>query len=252
MKSKSKYVIICTVALLATLLFATASIAAAAPSITLNPTTQNSGAQVTVTGTGFGATLPVGIGIGQEIAVVNEVHSIPTPTGTGPFTAKTNHYPIKPGSFSYHCVVSSDSSVVESDYTDNGDGTLTASSTYALNPFENYVTGSFGRSTTSAWDGYTVTFTCNYTYYAYSVTPAAGVTTSAAGGFTADITIPPMPAGAYTVTAIDTHGAKSTSTITTVPEGLTFGIVAVLSSVAVIATILWKRPKTPKLFYKKL
>jgi hypothetical protein len=251
MKIKKKFFITC-ITLLLTLLFATASIAAAAGSITLNPTTQNSGAQVTVTGTGFGATLPVGIGIGEEITVLNEVHNIPSPTGTGPFTAIMNHYPIKPGSFSFHCVVSSDSSVVESDYTDNGDGTLTASSTYALNPFVNYVTGAFGRSTTSAWDSYTVVFTCNYTYYAYNVTPAAGVTTNSAGGFTADITIPPMPAGAYTVTAIDTHGTKSTSTITTVPEGLTFGIVAVLSSVAVIATILWKRPKTARLLYNKL
>ncbi len=69
--------------MLLTLLFATASIVAAAGSITLNPTTQNSGAQVTVTGTGFGATLPVGIAIGQEITVLNEVHNIPSPTGTG-------------------------------------------------------------------------------------------------------------------------------------------------------------------------
>ena len=238
--------------------FAFASLAAAAGSITLNPTTQQVNSQVIVTGTGFGATKDVGIGLGQEIVVINEAHNIPTPTGTGPFTAYMNHNPIKPGSFSFHCVVTSDTSTVESDYTDNGDGTLTSSSTYALNPFVNYVTGAFGRSTTSAWDGYTVVFTCNYTYYAFGVTPVAGVTTNGAGTFTTNFTIPTNAYnGSNIVTALDTVGNKGTSTLTVtggqiIPETLTFGMVALLSSVAVIAAYFWKRPKTATSSYTKL
>jgi hypothetical protein len=257
MKNKTRYLTTFTMIILM-LSFAFASLAAAAGSITLNPTTQAVNSQVIVTGTGFGATKAVGIGLGQEIVVVNEVHNIPTPTGTGPFTAYMSHVPIKPGSFSFHCVVSSDSSVVESDYTDNGDGTLTSSSTYALNPFVNYVTGAFGRSTTSAWDGYTVVFTCNYTYYQLGVTPTAGVTSSGSGGFTTNITIPSTSYnGTNTVTAIDTSGNKGTATLTVtggviIPETLTFGMVALLSSVAVIAAYFWKRPKTATSRYTKL
>jgi hypothetical protein len=246
MKNKTGYVTAFIMAvLMASLAFA--SIAAAAGSITLNPTTQARGGQVIVTGTSFGATLPVGIGLGQEITVTDEVHDIPDPTGTGPFTAFMEHAPIKPGSFSFHCVVSSDTNVVESDYTDNGDGTLTASSEYALDPFVNYVTGAFGRSTTSAWDTYTVVFTCTYTYYEYGVTPAAGVTTSASGAFTTNITIPDATDGSYTVTAVDTQGNTGTATLAVngvIPETLTITFVIILSTAAVAASYIWKKPKT--------
>jgi hypothetical protein len=230
--------------------------ASAAGSITLTPSQAVAGSSVTVTGTGFGATQAVGIGLGQEVVVTGEAHNLPSPSGTGPFTVIANHYPFKPGSFSFHCVVTSDTNVVESDYTDNGDGTLTSSSTYALNPFVNYVTGAFGRSTTSAWDGYTVVFTANYTYYQYIVTPAANVTTSASGTFTAPITVPAAVAnGNYYVTAVDVKGNKGVATLTVstaVPESLTFGLVALLSSVAVAASYFWKRPKTADSKYTKL
>jgi hypothetical protein len=210
--------------------------ASAAGAITLTPTAQTPGASVSVAGTGFGATKAVGIVCGAEIAVTGEVHNIPSPSGTGPFTAIMNHYPIKPGSFSFHCTVSSDTNVVESDYTDNGDGTLASSSTYALNPFVNYITGAFGRSTSSAWDGYTVVYTASYTYYAYNMTPAAGITTSGAGAFTASVTVPTMANGNYNVTAIDTGGNRATATlgVNVIPEGFTIGIIVLLSTAAVI------------------
>jgi hypothetical protein len=246
MKNKTGYITAFIMAfLMASFVFA--SITAAAGSITLNPTTQARGGQVIVTGSGFGATKPVGIGLGQEITVINEVHNIPNPTGTGPFTAYMNHAPIKPGSFFFHCNVSSDTNVVESTYTDNGDGTLTSSSQYAIDPFVNYVTGAFGRSTSSAWDTYTVVFTANYTYYQYGVTPVAGVTTSGAGAFTTNITIPDVADGSYTVTAVDTQGNKGVATLAVsgvIPEGFTLVFVMILTSVAVMASYLWKRPKT--------
>src|SRR5512136_732760 len=188
------------------------STASAAGSITLTPNAQAPGATVTVAGTGFGAAKPVGIGLGSEVNVTGEAHPITNTTGTGPFTTTTNRPPIKPGSFSFHCVVSSDTNVVESDYTDNGDGTLTTDSTYSVGHFVNYATGAFGRSTTSAWDTYTVVFTAKYTGYQYNVTPAGNPSTTATGIFTATITVPAgLANGNYNVTAIDTQGNKATA-----------------------------------------
>jgi hypothetical protein len=202
------------------------------------------GDSVTVEGTDFAATSTVGIGLGEEVTVSDEAHDIPEPSGYGPFTAIVNHYPIKPGSFSFHCDVSG----VTSDYYDDyGNGTLATTSTYAVDPFVNYVTGEFGRSTNSPWDGYTVVFTANYTYY-QNVTPAAGVTTDPSGSFTASITVPAdVVNGDYSVTAVDDQGnfATSTQTFEKIPEGLTFGVMTLLSSVAVLvgSHYLWNRSR---------
>lgn len=201
------------------------------------------GDSVTVDGTGFAATTAVAIGVGEEVTVTGEAHPIPEPVGNGPFIAIVDHYPIKPGSFSFHCDVSD----VTSDYYDNGDGTLNTESTYAVDPFVDYVTGEFGRSSNSAWDTYIVVFTANYTYY-QNVTPAAGVTTDPSGAFTAEITVPEdVVNGEYSVTAIDDQGnfATSTESFEKVPEGLTFGAMILASSVAGLAGshYLWKRTK---------
>jgi hypothetical protein len=212
--------------------------------ITADPDPLMPGDSVTVEGTGFAASSAVAIGIGEEVTVTGEVHPIPDPTGNGPFIAIVNHYPIKPGSFSFHCDVSD----VTSDYYDDyGNGTLNTSSTYAVDPFVNYVTGEFGRSTNSPWDGYTVTFTANYTYY-QNVTPAAGVTTGPEGAFSAEITVPAdVVNGNYSVTAVDEQGtfATSTETFEKIPEGATFGVMMLVSSVAGLAgtQYIWKRSK---------
>jgi hypothetical protein len=217
--------------------------------LTLTPNQNvNAGGTVTVSGTGFIASTIVGIGFGSEVAVTGEIHLLPSPSGLGPFTAVTTYFPIKPTSFSFHCNVSSSSSTIESDYTDNGDGTLTSSSTYAISPFVNYVTGEFGRSSNSAWDGYTVTYSAAYTRYQYNVTPAAGITTNSTGGFTATITIPSVTDGVYAVTAVDPNGTIATAYVgigVTVPESLTLGAVMVLSFAAIVATqVILRKPKT--------
>jgi|WetSurMetagenome_2_1015567.scaffolds.fasta_scaffold28146_3 hypothetical protein len=249
MQQKTKiYTAVTTALLTLSIILAGSPMVNCAGSITLTPTAQTPSGSVTVAGTGFAASQAVGIGLGQEVAVTGETHNIPSPSGTGPFTAIVNHYPIKPGSFSFHCTVSSDTNVVESDYTDNGDGTVTSSSTYALNPFMNYVTGEFGRSTTSAWDGYTVTYNASYTYYQYKVTPAAGVTTSSSGTFSASITVPSVANGNYAVTAIDVKGNIGTATLnvnSVIPENLPTGITIVLVTAAIVvsASFLRKRPK---------
>ncbi len=232
--------------LLFSMTLAIAPIASGAGTITLTPTSQAQSGSVTVAGTGFAASQPVSILMGTEIAVVNESHPIPSPAGTGPFTAYTNRGSIKPGSFYYHCVVSSDTNVVESDYYDDGDGTLTSSSTYALNPFVNYVTGAFGRSTNSAWDGYTVVYTASYTYYQYNLTRT---TTTASGTFSATFNVPSNATnGNIVVTAFDTKGTIATTTLTVnsaVPEGLSIGLVVVLSAAAIVAsTYFLRKPKS--------
>ncbi len=224
------------------------STASAAGSITLNPTAQAPGATVTVAGTGFGATKPVGIGLGAEVPITGEAHPITNTTGTGPFTTTTNRPPIKPGSFSFHCVVSSDTNVVESDYTDNGDGTLTTDSTYSVGHFVNYAAGVFGRSTTSAWDTYTVVFTAKYTGYQYKVTPPSNPNTTATGTFTATITVPTgLANGNYNITAIDTAGNRAYATLTvdsTIPEVMPLGPVMLLTVLAV-ASGSWYFRKRP-------
>jgi hypothetical protein len=229
------------------------STASAAGSITLTPTAQAPGATVTITGTGFGAAKAVGIGLGAEVNASAEPHPIANTTGTGPFTTKTNRPPIKPGSFSFHCVVSSDTNVVESNYIDNGDGTLTTDSTYSVNHFVNYATGEFGRSTTSAWDTYTVVFTSTYTGYQYNVTSAGGVNTTPSGTFTATITIPSALAnGNYNVTAIDSGGARAVATLSVnsaIPEVLPLGTIMLLTMLAVAASS-WYFRKQPKVANK--
>jgi len=240
---KKLYSTIPLVLLTVSILLATLPMGSGAGSITLTPTSQAQGSSVTVAGTGFAASQAVAIVIGTEITVTNESHPITNTVGTGPFTSFTNHGAIKPGSFYYHCVVSSDTNVVESDYYDDGDGTLTSSSEYALNPFVNYVTGAFGRSTTSAWDTYTVVYTCSYTYYQYNGTRT---TANSAGAFSTNIAVPASAAnGSIVVTAFDTTGTKGTATLDVIPEGFSLGMVVALSVAAVIVSIRFLR-KQPK------
>jgi len=236
------------------IILAVMPLASAAGAITLTPTAQAPGAAVSVDGTGFGATKAVGIGLGAEVTVSAEVHPITnlvtTPDGDGnygPFGGVTLHYPIKPGSVYIYYDVDG----VTSDYTDDGDGTLTSSSQYAINPVVNYVNGSFSRRSSSDWSGFTAPVAyINYTYYAYNVTPAAGVTTLGTGAFSAAITVPSVANGDYTVTAVDTQGNKATTTLTvdnTIPEGLTIGIMVALSSVAVVVGTRYFRKKPKQL-----
>ena len=226
---------VCLSALVSVLLLSLAllQMAAAAGSIVLDPTTQAPGGEVTVTGSSFGATNAVGIGFGQEVVVTGEDHT-PTGTGTGPYTATTDHYPIKPGSFSMH----SDVEGTGSDWTDNGDGTLTSSSSYSAGGNINYVTGEFSRSSTADLSTYVILFTASYTYYQYNATPDAGVTTDGAGAFTAAINVPAVTDGTYAVTAVDTVGNMATSNLVVsadaVPDVWSMSGMLLVSTVAVV------------------
>jgi len=225
-----------------------------ASQVELTPTSGEPGDSVIVEGTDFAATNTVGIGLGSEVTVSNETRAVTNvtvggPDVYGPFVAKTVHYPIKPGSFSFHAVVSSDTNLVESDYFDNGDGMLNTESTYAIDPFVNYVTGEFGRSSSSSWETFTVEFQATYTYYEYNVTPAAGVPTDASGAFTVNITVPAIWNGTEPVTVMDEAGNMAASDFTTygsdvIPEPLTVGAIVLLSSTALVVSFYWLRKRS--------
>lgn len=243
--SKRAKVLVITATTFLILLFTLMPQAAAAGSITLTPSAQTPGGTVTVTGTGFGASKLIGIGIGSEITVTGEAHT-PTGTGTGPWMTRTNYYPIKPGSFSFHSNVVDGA---ETDFTDKGDGTMSTTSTYDAGSYLTYVTGAFGRSSTMDLSSSTVIFTAAYKYYQYNATPPGNQNSTATGTFSFQITVPPgLANGDYTVTAMDTSGNTATATLTVnnvIPEDLPLFGVLLLSSVAVIVSlmVLRKRPK---------
>jgi len=214
-----------------------ASIAGGAGSLTLPSTPQAPGGSVPVSGTSFGATKPIGIGFGAEVAGRDSNMSY-TGTGTGPYSGKVSHYPIKPGSFVLISDTTAGGAGIVSTYTDNGAGITIWS--YDDTPMGtiNYVTGQWSRTTTVDVTGIVANYTATYLSYQYNATPAAGVTTTASGTFATSITVPTVTNGIYNVTAIDTGGNRAVATLTvdvTIPEGLTVGVAVLLSSFAVVA-----------------
>jgi len=236
MRNKTKvYITAITLALILSLVLV--SMETAAGSITLTPTTQAPGGSVSVGGTSFGATKAVGIGFGAEVAG-SDANMAYTGTGTGPYSGRISHYPIKPGSF----VLTSDTSAgggggIVSTYTDAGDGTTTWSYDGTVMGTINYVTGVWSRSSTVDVTGILANYTATYTRYQYNVTPSAGVTSTGAGAFTASITVPTVADGNYVVTAIDTQGNRAFATLgvnSTIPEVLPLGLMLILSLAAVV------------------
>jgi hypothetical protein len=215
------------------------SIALAAGSITLTPSTQLAGASVSVAGTSFGNAKAVGIGVGAEVAGSDSNMNYSMVAGSSGlnWTGRLSHYPVKPGSY----VFTSDtgSGGIQSTYTDRGDGTCMWSYDGSVMGLINYVTGVWYRATTVDVSGIAALYSATYTYYQYNATPAAGINTGATGTFTASITVPmALTNGNYNVTAVDTSGNKATTTLTVngaVPEILPIGLVALLAGAAVIA-----------------
>jgi hypothetical protein len=241
MQGKPKLFAIATTAFLVlSMILSLTPQASAAGAITLSTSSGAPSGTVTVTGTSFAAGQAVGIAVGAEVVVTGEVRTNFNGSGMGPWTSTLAHYPIKPGSFSMHW----DTAGTGSDWTDKGDGTMTSDSAYAAGTTINYATGQFGRTSTVDLSDYALTATCTYTYYQYGVTPTAGVTANSAGTFTSTVTLPAaITNGNYVVTAVDAKGGKANASITIVPEGLTIGIVVVLSAAAVVAaTYLIKKP----------
>jgi len=227
--------------------FATMPIATAAGSITLTPSAQAPGASVTVAGTGFGTTKNVAIGFGAEISG-NDSNIAYSGAGVGPWSGKVSNYPIKPGTFVLTSVVVATGSIAI--HTDNGDGTLSSPSQFFESGTINYATGQWTTIATIDISSFERVYNASYTRYQYNATPAAGVATSASGAFTASITVPAVANGNYNVTSIDTQGnwaVASLSVSSTIPEGITLGVMLLLSSVAVIAGAhYFRRPRIEK------
>ncbi len=226
------------------LVLSTVLMANAAVGITLNPITGEPGDSVQVTGTDFGAATPVGIGFGAEV-VTTDANMAYSGTGAGPYSGKVSHWPIKPGSF----VLTADTTMsggIISTYTDDGDGTLSGSFEGAYGDI-NYTTGEWSRTSTVDLTGLVQAYNATYTRYEFNVTTPPVVTDSL-GAFTTNITVPLQNIGPVIVTAIDELGNVATGGFEVIPEGLSFGVVVILLSLAIIvATLVFrKRSKIDK------
>lgn len=244
----------------AVLLFVLAAVpqTSGAGNITLTPTTQDKGLQVTVAGTNFAAGVAIGIGFGAEVQFNYTAYDpFAEPTPGWPYSGRwdealdppwisngtTPHWPVKPGSFELTSDTTPDGGIV-SNYWDQGDGTTMGSFESARGTI-NYSTGQWSRMSTVDLTAYRHIYFANYTYYEYNVTPAAGVTTDGSGAFSAVIDVPTVADGDYTVTVVDAVGNIATATLNVVPESLTLAVMLLLSTVAVIVSMRYyrKRPK---------
>jgi hypothetical protein len=221
----------------------------AALGVSLNPTSGEPGDSVEVTVTDFAASTPVGIAFGAEVEQ-SDSNMAYNGTGVGPYYGVASHWPIKPGSFVLTSDTTSGGGQI-STYTDNGDGTLSGSFEGAYGDI-NYTTGEWSRTSTVDLTAYTQVYSATYTCYNFNATPPGGIVTDALGGFTGNITVPDIWNGTTPVTAIDEEGniASSDFTVTgssIVPEALTFGVVVLLSSAAVMIATFSFRKRTKKL-----
>jgi hypothetical protein len=235
-----------------TLSLALVSIAAASGAITLTPMAQAPGASVTVNGTGFGATKAVGIGFGAEANVTNEEVNATGPydVDVGPYVESLSYWPVKPGSFQRESgIMMGDLYIPSYVYWDDETGTILTDNPEVASATIDYTTGkvsfNFSSPLSSSYD---YVRKVNYTRYQFNVTPAAGVTTLASGAFSTSITVPSVADGNYVLTAVDAAGNIATATLGvdhTIPEGLTFSVMLLLSTVAVIVAARYfrKRPK---------
>jgi hypothetical protein len=240
---------ICTTSMVASLMLLLVSVSIltvkAAPEITLTPSTGEPDDSVEVVGTGFAPDTIVGIGVGAEVETTDENMTY-SGTGVGPYSGKASHWPIKPGSFVLNVDTTMSGGII-STYTDDGDGTLSGSFEGAFGDI-NYTTGEWSRTSTADLTGLVQVYSATYTCYEFNVTAAEGIVTDSVGEFTANITVPGVVNGEYSVTAIDELGNVATSGFEVIPEGLSFGVVVILSSLAVIvATLVFrKRSKIDK------
>ena len=224
------------------MLLATVIVGNAALEITVDPTSGMPDDSIEVTGTDFAASSPIGIGIGVE-ANNTDSNMAFAGEGVGPYYGKVSWWPIKPGSFILYADTTSGGGIL-SNYTDNGDGTLSGSFEGAIGDI-NYTTGEWSRTSTADLTDLVQVYNATYTRYEFNVTTAGGVVTDPSGAFTANITVPLQNIGTTIITAIDEMGNVATSEFEVIPEGFSVGVVVLLSSVAfALSFFLRKRPET--------
>lgn len=225
----------------------------AAPEITLTPTTGEPYDSVELVGTGFAPDTTVGIGVGAEIEVMDELVSVMGEGGEPaieyePWFGVLAHRPIKPKSF--NAISDVDGVIIPFDDEEFGNGTCTSEEFLFYSAHINYTSGIFQRVSSADLSMYdmTDTHTCNYIHYEADATPDTGIRTDSTGAFTVNITVPLLAIGPTVVTAIDELGNVATSGFEVIPEGLSFGVVVILLSLAIIiATLVFrKRSKIDK------
>ena len=219
----------------------------AAPDLVLTPTSGAPGDAIGVEGTDFAASKTVAVAWGPPVEVIDDAAPV-TQEGDLEFYGTTSQHPIQPGTFKWKYLQGALEIFVE----DNGDGTIYDPAVRVLLASINYTSGYFHcifRSTT-------LTFTAgkfSYTTYHFNSANSALPTlpTDSSGAFTANITVPDIWNGTETVTIIDEAGNIATSDFTVVgsdvvPEPLTLGAIALLSSTALIVSFysLRKRQRT--------
>lgn len=230
-------------------LLAMVLIVSAALGVSLNPTSGEPGDSIEISGADFAASNPVGIGFGAEMAQSDSDMAYDG-SGVGPYYGVASHWPIKPGSFILTSDTTSGGGQI-STYTDDGNGNLTGSFEGAYGDI-NYTTGEWSRTSTVDLTQYTQVYSATYTCYEFNATPAEGITTDTLGAFTVNITVPSIWNETHPVTAIDEEGNIASSDFTVsgspyVPEPLTFGIVVLLSSAAVVIATFSFRKRARKM-----
>jgi len=186
------------------------------------------------------------IGLGKEEKVINEEATV-TDTDVDnihTFSGFTANHPIKPGSFNWIANIGG----VETEFFDNGDGTLGTSGFAMSSSVINYTSGFFSRSMQSAVEFQILWDRVDYTTYEFDVTPA-GLATDNSGLLTGEFTVPAIWNETHTVTAIDETGNIATSDFTVfgsdvIPEALTIGAIVLLSSAALIVSFYCLRKRS--------
>lgn len=242
---------ICTTIMVASLMLLLVSVSIltvkAAPEITLTPSTGEPDDSVELVGTGFAPDTTVGIGVGAEKEVMAEAVTVEGAGGEPAvayepwFGVLANGGPIKPLSFNATSNVGGTIIPFGDEY---GNGTCSSTSELFYTAHINYTCGIFSRTSSADLSGYDMTdsHVCHYICYEVCATPDAGIRTDSSGAFTANITVPGVVNGEYSVTAIDELGNVATSGFEVIPEGLSFGVVVILSALAVIvATLVFRK-----------
>lgn len=244
--NKKEYTVISLFFLTLIVVSATIFTAKGAFQIYFTPSFATPGDPVSVAGSMQGDYEPLvtmGIGFGPEVEVTKEAVTV-TATGTTSAEGYTANTPVKPGSFRWSAPYGG----ITVEVFDVGNGTLDDYFGWLSSGTINYTSGYFSRTIQMGLSFGTTNNFVNYTTYENNVTPAAGITTTASGSFLEIITVPQVPNGTYTVTAIDELGNVGTGTFQVagsdiIPEPLTVGTIVLLSSTAMLVSFYWLRKR---------
>jgi hypothetical protein len=224
-----------------------------ASQVELTPTSGAPGDSISVEGTDFAASKTVAVAWGPPVEVIDDAAPV-TQEGDLEFYGTTSQHPIQPGTFKWKYL----NDAVELFINENGDGTLHDPAGGRLSSGTiNYTSGYFHARMVSSSRTYSAG---KFSYTTYQFNSANSglpiLPTDSSGAFTANITVPAIWNGTETVTIIDEAGNIATSDFTVVgsdvvPEPLTLGAIALLTSTAIVVSLYWlkKKPTNKRVKY---